>query len=105
MAGLVPGIRNLLVFPLKTWMAGTSPAMTMSRRACAWNPPMARITAFLRKSFRVDRRCRSSVVEHSLGKGEVVSSILPGSTSFFLNHQSGLRVRCCTPIESNHLVK
>ena len=24
--------------------------------------------------------CRSSVVEHSLGKGEVVSSILPGST-------------------------
>ena len=28
------------------------------------------------------RRCRSSVVEHSLGKGEVVSSILPGSTIF-----------------------
>src|SRR5262249_10521041 len=26
--------------------------------------------------------CRSSVVEHSLGKGEVVSSILTGSTSF-----------------------
>ena len=26
------------------------------------------------------RRCRSSVVEHSLGKGEVVSSILTGST-------------------------
>jgi hypothetical protein len=25
--------------------------------------------------------CRSSVVEHSLGKGEVVSSILPGSTT------------------------
>src|SRR5260370_8856686 len=25
--------------------------------------------------------CRSSVVEHSLGKGEVVSSILTGSTS------------------------
>jgi hypothetical protein len=24
--------------------------------------------------------CRSSVVEHPLGKGEVVSSILPGST-------------------------
>ena len=32
---------------------------------------------------RVVRRrlcCRSSVVEHPLGKGEVVSSILPGST-------------------------
>jgi hypothetical protein len=26
------------------------------------------------------RRCRSSVVEHSLGKGEVESSILSGST-------------------------
>jgi hypothetical protein len=28
-------------------------------------------------------RCRSSVVEHSLGKGEVESSILSGSTRFF----------------------
>ena len=27
------------------------------------------------------RGCRSSVVEHSLGKGEAVSSILTGSTS------------------------
>src|SRR5262249_32263878 len=31
--------------------------------------------------FRNRRRCRSSVVEHPLGKGEVVSSILTGSTS------------------------
>src|SRR6185437_2808340 len=29
-------------------------------------------------------RCRSSVVEHSLGKGEVVSSILTGSTTKIL---------------------
>src|SRR5439155_9969441 len=29
------------------------------------------------------RRCRSSVVEHPLGKGEVVSSILTGSTRKF----------------------
>src|SRR5438105_3992777 len=29
---------------------------------------------------RSGARCRSSVVEHSLGKGEVVSSILTGST-------------------------
>jgi hypothetical protein len=29
----------------------------------------------------VTHRCRSSVVEHPLGKGEVVSSILPGSTN------------------------
>jgi hypothetical protein len=28
-------------------------------------------------------RCRSSVVEHSLGKGEVESSILSGSTRLF----------------------
>ena len=28
--------------------------------------------------------CRSSVVEHSLGKGEVLSSILSGSTTPFL---------------------
>src|SRR5262249_24019955 len=28
------------------------------------------------------RRCRSSVVEHPLGKGEVVSSILTGSTRY-----------------------
>src|SRR5580698_2350235 len=34
-------------------------------------------------SAPIDRHCcRSSVVEHSLGKGEVVSSILPGSTRF-----------------------
>jgi hypothetical protein len=30
---------------------------------------------------QLGRRCRSSVVEHSLGKGEVESSILSGSTS------------------------
>jgi hypothetical protein len=30
------------------------------------------------------RRCRSSVVEHPLGKGEVVSSILTGSTRYAL---------------------
>ena len=30
--------------------------------------------------FDAARRCRSSVVEHPLGKGEVVSSILTGST-------------------------
>ncbi len=29
--------------------------------------------------------CRSSVVEHSLGKGEVESSILSGSTIFISN--------------------
>jgi hypothetical protein len=32
-------------------------------------------------AFAALARCRSSVVEHSLGKGEVVSSILTGSTN------------------------
>ena len=35
------------------------------------------------------RRCRSSVVEHPLGKGEVESSIPSGSTSLF-NESGGL---------------
>ena len=38
--------------------------------------------------FRQMARCRSSVVEHSLGKGEVGSSILPGSTSFIMQFKS-----------------
>jgi hypothetical protein len=29
MPGLVPGIHVFFVLPLKTWMAGTSPAMTI----------------------------------------------------------------------------
>jgi hypothetical protein len=33
MPGLVPGI-HVFLFPSKTWMAGTSPAMTKERRAC-----------------------------------------------------------------------
>jgi hypothetical protein len=39
------------------------------------NAPIPPPSALLQSS-----RCRSSVVEHSLGKGEVVSSILTGST-------------------------
>jgi hypothetical protein len=42
---------------------------------------MARIAA-LRQPILSGDCCRSSVVEHSLGKGEVDSSILSGSTSF-----------------------
>jgi hypothetical protein len=49
---------------------------------------------------RSARRCRSSVVEHPLGKGEVVSSILTGSTS---RSRSPARralsgAHCATPI-------
>ena len=42
-------------------------------------PSPRRITAHPTK------RCRSSVVEHSLGKGEADSSILSGSTIFPLH--------------------
>ena len=53
--------------------------------ACAAVALMARIAAFAAASLLYShpaRRCRSSVVEHSLGKGEVVSSILTGSTRY-----------------------
>ena len=50
---------------------------------CAKQPPMARIAALFGPFARQrpeKASCRSSVVEHSLGKGEVLSSILSGST-------------------------
>src|SRR5215475_15496217 len=53
--------------------------------ACALSGRVARIAT--RGRFPIGRfshparRCRSSVVEHPLGKGEVVSSILTGSTT------------------------
>jgi hypothetical protein len=43
------------------------------------NCPYGKDRGVFAGSFSV-RRCRSSVVEHSLGKGEVLSSILSGST-------------------------
>src|SRR6185437_5302451 len=43
--------------------------------------------------------CRSSVVEHSLGKGEVESSILSGSTSFPIKVNAG-RYRRTAPLHS-----
>ena len=59
--------------------------------ACAAKSPVARIAPILLPfalnsvqhrpaDTAAKARCRSSVVEHSLGKGEVVSSILTGST-------------------------
>jgi hypothetical protein len=41
--------------------------------------------------FAQPQRCRSSVVEHPLGKGEVVSSILTGSTGDFLPNDSAFQ--------------
>ena len=61
------------------------PGRRLEARACANSGHVARIATFAAVLNPVDfrkpaRRCRSSVVEHSLGKGEVVSSILTGST-------------------------
>src|SRR5262249_31505868 len=44
------------------------------------------------------RRCRSSVVEHPLGKGEVVSSILTGSTTICLKGRSNLPPNFSNPL-------
>jgi hypothetical protein len=52
---------------------------------------MASIAAIRRTPYILPmrrQRCRSSVVEHSLGKGEVVSSILTGSTIKSLLHKA-----------------
>ena len=57
-----------------------------TRRALAqpgalWQGSARLVGAFLADS-RIRARCRSSVVEHSIGNGEVDSSILSGSTIF-----------------------
>jgi hypothetical protein len=54
-----------------------------AQQPCVATPHVPRNRATLGARFLAVcpvRRCRSSVVEHSLGKGEVVSSILTGST-------------------------
>ncbi len=49
--------------------------------ATIWHIASAWQNSYLHKLVN-QPRCRSSGVEHSLGKGEAGSSILPGSTSF-----------------------
>ena len=61
---------------------------------------MARTAAgsgFFRPIFFLRPCCRSSVVEHSLGKGEVDSSILSGSTIEALRNQDFSRRPLPTP--------
>ena len=56
--------------------------------ACAGVPLMARITPLRADFFGFPDSCsccRSSVVEHSIGNGEVDSSILSGSTTYLNN--------------------
>jgi hypothetical protein len=60
-------------------------------RACATGDLVARIARLAgpqEADSRVVACCRSSVVEHSIGNGEVDSSILSGSTSRFLFRNS-----------------
>src|SRR5215211_3686278 len=60
------GTSLVLAPPSPLWQATAVPASRAAAKAHA------------------QKRCRSSVVEHSLGKGEVVSSILTGSTSCYV---------------------
>jgi hypothetical protein len=76
--------RSFMRARLRSRAAAGKPDGRCTARACAVSGLVARIAA-LAAAFHVRfphpaRRCRSSVVEHPLGKGEVVSSILTGST-------------------------
>ena len=71
-------------------------------RACAGGGLVARIGApwwGLLADSRIGACCRSSVVEHSIGNGEVDSSILSGSTSFLIDVVD----LSCTDPASSHL--
>ena len=60
---------------------GTSRAL--AQPGAMWQGSARLVGAFLADS-RIRARCRSSVVEHSIGNGEVDSSILSGSTTHSL---------------------
>ncbi len=61
------------------WQAKPVPAL--ARPPALWQGS-ARLGGALWADSRIRACCRSSVVEHSIGNGEVDSSILSGSTSF-----------------------
>jgi hypothetical protein len=63
-------------------LAFSRKAASLARLAALWQGTR-RLRDMQDPDFGRSQRCRSSVVEHSLGKGEVVSSILPGSTIAF----------------------
>ncbi len=56
------------------------PARVLAPAGPMWQEPAAWWAAFKADSFIYRACCRSSVVEHSIGNGEVDSSILSGST-------------------------
>jgi hypothetical protein len=84
------------------------PIMTVCLRQ---NPPYGKDRrAFWRFSHAASRHacCRSSVVEHPLGKGEVVSSILTGSTTVCPCSAAAAVVRAGRPHQSrkpNHIFR
>ena len=61
------------------WLKQTD-TIARGARACPVPAPVARNARLRGPIDHAARRCRSSVVEHPLGKGEVESSILSGST-------------------------
>src|SRR5258708_39557606 len=72
----------------------------LARPVALWQGS-ARLAGPLEADSRVGACCRSSVVEHSIGNGEVDSSILSGSTSpptletpFFITLSELLALRC-----------
>jgi hypothetical protein len=70
------------------------PARLRGIRPCGKDRP-ALLGPFGRFSLS-GARCRSSVVEHSIGNGEVDSSILSGSTSS-PNNNNNLEHKCRNP--------
>src|SRR6478736_9243320 len=64
------------------WSLPDPPACLRQRGPCGKNRPLG--GSLLGRFPEYRARCRSSVVEHSIGNGEVDSSILSGSTSYRL---------------------
>jgi hypothetical protein len=77
--------------PLKGGLSGPpqGPPGALAQLRALWQGSARLVRAFLADS-RIQARCRSSVVEHSIGNGEVDSSILSGSTILRSKHRTVL---------------
>ena len=88
----IPGLSRLTAHPLQSHQAARTPGNLIGGKQqvrpnlaltkALWQKPACHL-ARLSSRERLGACCRSSVVEHSLGKGEVESSILSCSTSLF----------------------
>src|SRR5882724_8008458 len=81
MPGLVPGIHVFRVRPKKTWMAGTSPAMTKRRKRTMKLSDIADNAGSRKKRMRVGRGIGS-------GKGKTAGRGGKGQTA-----RSGVRIK------------